>query len=138
MVFETENYKSLIEQVVISFYSKAVNDIFIGYHFRKLIPDKRDQVIIYENLGHFSGHIPKIVDFWSEQLLNDYKSTRDKENLLKSHETLNIRKGELGRWLVLFRKTLQEELSDKDFIDHWNKKVDQFELAFNRYFFSHT
>ena len=119
----TEN--EWIFTVVNSFYDKARVDILIGYHFR-VIED-------------FDEHIPRIASFWELQLLG--KSSRPlKEpfDVMKVHLPLGIKRGELGRWLVLFRKTLQHETSTypdmKPLADAWEEKLKFFEGVFLRFF----
>lgn len=114
-----------IFQVVSSFYEKAKNDILIGYHFRN-IPD-------------FNEHIPRIAAFWELQILgkSDIKISKPFD-VINVHLPLKIKKGELGRWLLLFRKTLEEELAHdlemKDIKMEWEKKLIIFETTFLRSF----
>lgn len=86
---------STIDEVVRSFYKKAMSDILIGYHFR-----------VIEN---FEEHIPRIVSFWELQL---NKSITNKKHLpfdiLKKHAPLKLNRGEIFRWVVLFEQTLDE------------------------------
>ncbi len=104
----------LISKVVHSFYDKAKRDILIGYHFR-----------VIEN---FDEHIPKIVSFWELQI-NKEITNKDHLpfNILKKHAPLLINKGEIFRWELLFKQTLEEfeELTDKD-IEVWMSLVDFF------------
>lgn len=106
---------ALILEIIESFYEKATKDFLIGYHFR--------------SIEDFETHVPRIAVFWEVQLNG---ATERKEelpfNLISVHEPLGIKKGELGRWVTLFRETLQEN-QDKlgpDEIIRWNKKVDFF------------
>lgn len=127
-----ENEYKLIEEVVRSFYGVAINDVFIGYHFRKI----NNSSILESSLGEFESHIPNVVDFWATQLISGHQRRGNGPNILKLHEYLKIRKGELGRWLLLFREKLSEFNSkDPEFIGLWSKKVDTFEKAFNEYYF---
>lgn len=111
--------------VVDSFYKKAKNDVLIGYHFR-VIQD-------------FDEHIPRIATFWDIQLLGKTERTLthpfDIPNL---HLALKIKKGEVGRWLVLFRKTLEEMTAAhpemNDLADLWRKRLVFFEGVFLRLF----
>jgi truncated hemoglobin YjbI len=119
------NENQWIYQVVDAFYAKAKIDILIGYHFR-VVED-------------FEEHIPRIVSFWELQLLG--KSSRPiKEpfDLMKMHIPLGIKRGELGRWLLIFKKTLNEEVEKHpEFAplkDQWLLKLDQFEKIFMRFF----
>lgn len=114
-----------IYSVVEAFYEKAKVDILIGYHFR-IITD-------------FDEHIPRIVSFWELQLLG--KASRPIEapfDVMKVHVPLGIKRGELGRWLVLFRKTLDEETAKHPEMqaleEDWLKKLIDFEGKFLRFF----
>lgn len=140
----TKNLKDteIIEKVVREFYKKAINDVFIGYHFRKILTKLEDINNIQNNLGPFESHIPNVVDFWSRQLITDYKSQINRPNILKIHEYLNIRKGELGRWLTLFRENLETFINNAQnedetiLLNNWVQKIAQFEAAFNKYYFT--
>lgn len=132
--------KEIINQVVRAFYEKAISDVFIGYHFRKIVHNQETIHNIKPSLGDFEHHIPKVNDFWASQLIKNYKKEFDRPNVLKIHEYLRIRFGELGRWLTLFRETLLDFKNEenKEFINLWEVKLDQFELAFKNYFFKDT
>jgi truncated hemoglobin YjbI len=112
-----------IFRVISSFYDKARNDLLIGYHFRN-IPD-------------FNEHIPRIAAFWELQLLGRSEIKISKPfDVINIHSPLNIKRGELGRWLVLFRQTLKEKLSEnpemKTIEEDWEKKLIFFEMTFLR------
>jgi hemoglobin len=114
-----------IFQVVSSFYQKAKSDVLIGYHFR--------------NILEFDQHIPRIAAFWEMQLLG--KTERNfgaPFDVMKAHVPLNIKRGELGRWLLLFRKTLDDEVQAHPEMSHlkesWEKKLVFFEGVFLRFF----
>lgn len=114
-----------IFKVVSSFYDKAKTDVLIGYHFR--------------NIQDFDEHIPRIAAFWDLQLLRstawNYGAPFD---VMKAHVPLGIKRGELGRWLLLFRRTLEEEIKDhsemQELKDEWEKKLIFFEGVFSRFF----
>jgi truncated hemoglobin YjbI len=113
-----------ILKVVDSFYLKAKTDILIGYHFR-VIPD-------------FDEHIPRIASFWDLQLLGKTERKMSSPfDVMKLHQALGIKRGELGRWLVLFRKTLDEETNAQPEMqslkDSWEEKLVQFEGIFLRF-----
>ncbi len=116
------NQNELIFKIVSSFYEKAKNDILIGYHFR--------------NISDFETHIPRIASFWEIQLLGQTdKLISPPFNILNAHTPLNIKRGELGRWLVLFRKTLNEETSlTIELRQEWLDKLTFFEGIFLRTF----
>ena len=114
-----------IYAVVESFYDKAKIDILIGYHFR-FIKD-------------FDEHIPRIVTFWELQLLGKASRPIEKPfDIMKPHMPLGIKRGEIGRWLVLFRKTLDEQVAlhpeMKPLREEWEKKLVDFEGKFLRFF----
>lgn len=114
-----------ILNVVQKFYEKAKGDVLIGYHFW-IIKD-------------FETHIPRIAAFWDMQLLaktdRDYGEPFD---VMKIHTPLGIKRGEVGRWLVLFKKTLDEEVTLRpefsDLKTKWLLRLDFFEGVFLRFF----
>lgn len=92
---------NFIKAVVDSFYDKAKTDIIIGYHFR--------------HIENFDTHLPKIYLFWSLHLLElnqeekkELISQVSMENIIKKHEYLKIKKGEVGRWVLLFQQTIDQ------------------------------
>lgn len=131
------NQKNIIKQVVRDFYELAVNDVFIGYHFRKISTSPLSHATIQSNLKDFEDHLPKIEDFWCAQLMPSYTRIYERPHVLKIHEYLKIRKGELGRWLTLFREILakHDDHDSHEFIKAWKQKVDIFERAFTEYYF---
>ncbi len=119
------NQTEWILAVVDAFYQKAKSDILIGYHFR--------------NIKDFEEHIPRIASFWDLQLLG--KTEREVTHpfdVAKLHLALSIKKGEVGRWLVLFRKTLEDMTSShpemKDLSILWRERLVFFEDVFLRLF----
>lgn len=116
-------HEQWIFHVVERFYDKAKIDVLIGYHFR--------------NIHDFEAHIPRIAAFWELQLLGKTARKLDAPfDLIKVHIPLGIKRGELGRWLVLFRKTLDEETTEdkKVWREEWEEKLKQFEGIFLRFF----
>jgi hypothetical protein len=114
-----------ISVVVRSFYNEAKNDILIGYHFRN-IPD-------------FEDHIPRIIAFWEIQLLGKSSSKISPPfDVINVHVPLGIKKGELGRWIVLFKKSLSlqsEKYPQMNELElKWEERLDQFEKIFSRSF----
>lgn len=108
-----------IFNVVSSFYDKAKTDILIGYHFR--------------NINDFDEHIPRIAAFWEMQLLG--KTNRnfgEPFDVMNLHQALGIKKGELGRWLLLFRKTM-DEFGDHPLKESLNERLKLFEGIFSRF-----
>lgn len=114
-----------IYRVVDAFYQKAKTDVLIGYHFR-IIKD-------------FETHIPRIASFWDLQLLGSTeRALTEPFDVMKAHIPLQIKRGELGRWLVLFRKTLAEDMASEpelvELKELWLTKLVFFEGVFLRFF----
>ena len=111
----------VILSVVQSFYDKARNDILIGYHFR--------------NIADFDEHIPRIAQFWEIQLLgNSAKKVDPPFDVVKAHVPLGIKRGELGRWLLLFKKTLDEKETELgDLKSLWLDRLVFFERVFIKF-----
>lgn len=125
----------LIEKVVISFYEKAITDVMIGYHFRKIQEyDPKDPLT--PPIEAFKSHLPKIINFWETQLLNIKNDDLSSKNILKAHEYLKVRKGEIGRWVSLFLKTIDQldslklNSKEKEFLLEWKNKVEHFRKIF--------
>jgi hypothetical protein len=59
-------------------------------------------------------------------------------DVMKAHIPLGIKRGELGRWLLLFRKTLDEEMASHPEMDllkkEWDRRIEIFEGVFLRFF----
>jgi truncated hemoglobin YjbI len=108
--------------VVQSFYDKARVDVLIGYHFR--------------NIQDFDEHIPRIAIFWEIQLIGSTKKNLTKPfDVLDVHRPLLIKRGELGRWLTLFRKTLDEKRGTFPELEiRWEERLLFFEKVFVRTF----
>ena len=104
----------LILKVIEGFYQTAKHDFMIGYHFR-FIED-------------FDTHIPRIAEFWNLQL-NQEVSDRSvlPFKLIEVHRPIGIKRGEIGRWVVLFKENLDKfpELTD-DEKNQWMQKVEHF------------
>lgn len=119
------NKSEWILQVVDAFYQKAKTDVLIGYHFR-IIKD-------------FDTHIPRIAAFWDLQLLGSTnREMSEPFDIMKAHTPLNIKRGELGRWILLFKETLDEEVKKNpqftDLKETWLTKIAFFENVFSRFF----
>lgn len=119
------NKEEWILQVITHFYDKAKTDILIGYHFR-VVKD-------------FDTHIPRIAAFWDMQLLG--KTNRnfgEPFDVMKVHTPMGIKRGEVGRWLVLLKKTLDENVKThpefSELKDLWLKRLDFFEGVFLKFF----
>lgn len=109
--------------VVSSFYDKAKIDVLIGYHFRN-IPD-------------FDTHIPRIATFWDFQLTGkSFRKVDRPYNMMGTHFPLGIKPGELGRWLLLFRKTLEEQVAIHPEMHQlatlWDERLKGLEAIFKR------
>lgn len=109
--------------VVDAFYAKAKTDVLIGYHFR-VIED-------------FDTHIPRISAFWEIQLLGSTNRTLSEPfDVARIHQMMGIHRGELGRWLLLFRKTLEEQTEAHPEFSHmkelWLERLKFFENVFLR------
>lgn len=91
--------RELIYIVVETFYQKAINDILLGYHFAR-----------FSEPDVLAEHLERITTFWEMQLTG--KVTQPlvgrQFQLLFTHLQLGIKRGELGRWVVLFHQTLDE------------------------------
>ena len=126
--------RELIFIVVESFYQKAINDVLLGYHFAR-----------FRDPEHLASHLERITTFWEMQLTG--KATKPLEgkqfHLLFTHIELGIKRGELGRWIILFHKTLDEleeqfrrqasaeELQEIQLITaEWKKRIEFFEERF--------
>jgi truncated hemoglobin YjbI len=114
-----------IFKVVEAFYAKAKTDILIGYHFR-IIKD-------------FDQHLPRIATFWEIQLLGKtQRNISEPFDLIKVHVPLGIKRGELGRWLLLFKNTLEQEVKSHpemtEIKNQWLEKLKIFEGIFSRFF----
>ena len=127
---ESNNLKGIspevILKVIIEFYRKAANDFLIGYHFHRI--------------EDFSKHIPKIASFWEIQLNGTSKATGHKFNLNSSHLPLQIRRGQIGRWKVLFIETLSsfEKNQELNTIQRelWQKKMEGLAEKMENFIFS--
>lgn len=111
-----------IFSVVDSFYDKAKTDILIGYHFR--------------NIKDFDEHIPRIAQFWEIQLLGGTDKKVDPPfDVMKIHTPLGIKRGEVGRWMVLLKKTLDEQEAELGELKSlWLDRLSFFEGVFLRFF----
>lgn len=109
-----------IYNVTKSFYDKVRADVLIGYQFWR-IPD-------------FETHIPRIALFWETQLIGRHiKTITPPLDLMGKHIPMNIHKGELGRWLLLFKKTLDESSDYPQLKELWLVRLDFFEKNFSRF-----
>ena len=125
--------KELISKVTYSFYKKAIDDIFLGYHFKKIISSSE----LKPPIELFNDHLKRINLFWETQLLGtSLPKASPPFDLISIHKALHIKRGEIGRWITLFNETLNEFKDSKNqiFLEKWSAKVSQFEQVFLRYF----
>lgn len=118
--------RELLFQILSTFYNKATTDVMIGYHFTKF----QDPEI----LNH---HLIRITSFWELQLTGETTVPLEKGfQLLFTHLQLNLKKGELGRWVVLFHQTLDEyelkidQSEMKVLSRNWKERIGLFEQRF--------
>ncbi len=108
--------KKWILQITQDFYQEALNDPLIGYQFRKI--------------EDFDQHIQRIAQFWSHRLYHTAKPNPNVQ-FQQSHLKLNLNRGELGRWLVLFEKQIQNYQEThpelKNELNRWWQMVRDFE-----------
>lgn len=103
----------IIEKIIFNFYRTAIEDILIGYHFRKI--------------KNFEEHIPHIAAFWTARLFPDEKQEIARSyNFIKAHAPLGIKRGEIDRWLVLFAESLENEEIDQELKDRWINETHTF------------
>ena len=127
--FFTNHQKSFtyIKKIIDEFYEIAKNDIIIGYHFR--------------HIENFDTHLPKIYQFWALQLLRLNKTEKvahtrgtSTSNLIEKHLYLKIKKGEVGRWVLLFQQVLEKNINTdndlKKLNKEWVAKTERFHQAF--------
>ena len=114
-----------IQQVVESFYRKALRDAMIGFHFR--------------HIQDLSTHIPRLTSFWELQLNGQTTHPLDHPfSLIPTHQKMGIKRGQLDRWVVLFKQTLQETFSNQNdkseqWAQIWSENIDRFRLLFTRH-----
>ena len=113
------NHATFVSLVVHQFYDKARTDILIGYHFARI--------------ADFSTHMPRIVSFWETQLLGYAHKFDPPLDVINAHMPLRIHRGEVGRWMKLFRETLNEAQIPDELKTDWDKKLTQFEQVFLRH-----
>jgi truncated hemoglobin YjbI len=112
--------RELIYKTVEDFYAKATKDVLIGYHFDKF----NDPDVLKE-------HLVRLTSFWEMQLTGttSVPITAPPFHLLFTHLQLSIKRGELGRWIILFYQTL-DNLEDKDLVEVWKERIVFFEERF--------
>ncbi len=113
------SHAAFVSMIVHDFYAKARTDILIGYHFDRIVD--------------FTTHMPRIVAFWETQLLGLNHKFDPPLDVIKAHMPLRIHRGEVGRWIKLFRETLSESKIPDDLKRDWEQKLIQFEQVFLRH-----
>ena len=110
----------MIYNVVEAFYKKATKDILIGYHFDK-----------FSDPNELAGHLERITSFWEMQLTGSTSVPLTAPfHLLFTHLKLNIKRGELGRWIVLFHQTLDSGELSSEITEAWKERIALFEVRF--------
>lgn len=100
--------RQTIEKLVELFYQKAISDFLIGYQFRKIARFEGHDPLS-PPIEAFASHLPRISDFWEIQLLGQCSRSLERPfDLKKIHHQLNLNRGELDRWLMLFRQSIEE------------------------------
>ena len=118
--------RPFIHKVVESFYRKVIPDILIGYHFRK-----------FENPEVLAHHLDRLTGFWEMQLMQTLSVPLEKPfSLIFTHAQLGLRTGELGRWVMLFKETINEfdqkttNPQEKAILEIWRVKIEFFQAKF--------
>ena len=112
--------RDLINAVVTSFYEKATKDILIGYHFDK-----------FSAPTELASHLERITSFWEMQLTGTTSvPLTGPFHLLFTHLQLKIKRGELGRWVILFHQTLDSLDLPSELIELWKQRIEIFEVRF--------
>jgi hemoglobin len=102
----------LIQTVVRDFYQTIIDDILIGFHFKKI-----------ENLDQ---HIERIAQFWHLQLNGEVIDQKELPfNVVHAHQDLGLTPGMIDRWVLVFEQTLQKHLNEAD-QKKWMDKVEIF------------
>ncbi len=117
-----------VEEIIFSFYEKVVVDPIIAYHFRKTLQKDFNYDPLAPPIELFSGHLERITAFWKWQL--GLSERADKISLIPTHRQLRLKKGELDRWLTLFRHTLDEKCPSLEL----RKKIDEKLIFFEERF----
>ncbi|MFA6237492.1 MAG: hypothetical protein WC635_09220 [Bacteriovorax sp.] len=113
--------RDLIYNVVKDFYKKAMADVMIGYHFYK-----------FENPIVLEAHLVRLTSFWEMQLTGKTSELIQGPpfHLLFTHLQLRLKRGELGRWIILFHQTL-DAMTDDELSEVWKERISFFEERFN-------
>lgn len=134
--------KEFINHVLDQFYTLAVSDFLIGYQFRKIreTVDQNVDDFLFPPLQAFSSHLKRIHAFWHMQLLGEKRPSDMKAfDLIEAHRYLRINSGELDRWVMLFKITLEKELKfhqnaeTRELSERWLNKVELFQSKMRNY-----
>ncbi len=122
--------RELLQEIVTEFYKTATTDFMIGYHFRKIATEQSADPLS-PPIEAFSDHIPRITTFWEIQLTGKTDQEYEPFDLISIHKKLSIRKGEVGRWVLLFKQTLENYRDDQpELVSKWEEKIAEFEKRF--------
>lgn len=124
------NKSKEIHSLVEKFYSKAIVDPIIGFHFRK-IQEFEGIDPLKPPIEAFAHHIPRIANFWRMQLLDEKNLEETPFNLIKTHEYLGLKRGQIDRWLMLFIETINESDFEDSFKLDWENKARHFRSKFS-------
>lgn len=136
LVVKQNSLDKQIDSVVTAFYKKAVSDFILAYQFKKIAQTEFVGHPLKTPIDAFEHHLPRISLFWKNQLLATPLPQGTKTfDLIKVHKALSIKRGEVGRWLILFKETLDEVLSEdqeqeQNLKKDWLEKLAIFERAF--------
>lgn len=114
--------RDLIYKVVDDFYKAAMSDVLIGYHFYK-----------FEDRQVLEAHLERLTSFWEMQLTGacSMPVKGPPFHLLFTHLHLKLKRGETGRWIMLFHKTLERLNVDNELSEMWKERIGFFEQRFN-------
>ncbi len=117
-----------IKHIVKEFYKVATTDFLIGYQFRK-IQTKEGIDPLLPPISAFESHLPIIEKFWRMMLLSEKLDNSKVFDLIGVHRELNIRKGELDRWVLLMLETLEVHSAslDSKLKREWILKIEDFQ-----------
>jgi truncated hemoglobin YjbI len=118
--------RELIYTTIEAFYKLAINDILIGYHFNKFSDDSLLAI-----------HLERLTSFWEMQLTGSTSIPVEAPfHLLFTHLQLKIKRGELGRWIILFHQTLDlleqknQHPQINELTELWKERIQFFEQRF--------
>jgi len=128
----------VISDIILAFYKVATVDFLIGYQFRK-IQEFQGSSPLTPPIEAFKNHLPRIDKFWRMQLLGEKMGKDETFDLLNIHRDLLVRKGEVNRWVILFKETLKsyktQHPENDQLIKDWDRKIDEFEKRFLTFLF---